>query len=451
MTDKIEFVDGAIAADTLSNAAEWRCYRCKTVLPSPHDGVPPIACLKELGGCCRTSEDCGHETPQDDCDICKAGYTRWFPASWSDAKVQLHIDAELDPGLDELIAHLKTVIHFRRDEDYVLMILWASQGWLGPTILPRECLAYAAFVGPKSSGKTTATRIATDIAGGRMLAGGTEAAIRAILDGDASGVTPRALGIDEIDIRMKATPDLEGIFRVGNRWDAEYPIRVPKAGSKGWDTRMLKIGGPKVFNYRTDPEDALASRTLVIEMKPYSDVGMIVRGLFDSPAIDKVRQVLNRRAIAAAAKWSPGKLEEHMTSASFLARVEKLNANLPRGKQLGAVLLGVADLMRFNAEAVIAQAIAEEREDSLQAYREILSEIHDEHEDESKDGVVRLKNSDVHAWLNTRLKDRQLLPVSPREWARLRREFSIDTIKWAHGRMLLFGPATRKALGVSAG
>jgi hypothetical protein len=362
-----------------------------------------------------------------------------------------HLRAEADPGLDELIVDLKKVIHFRRDEDYVLMILWASQGWLGPTVLPKECLAYLAYVGPKSSGKTTATRIATDIAGGRMLAGGTEAAIRAILDGDASGVTPRALGIDEIDIRMKATPDLEGIFRVGNRWDAEYPIRVPKAGSKGWDTRMLKIGGPKVFNYRTDPEDALASRTLVIEMKPYGDTGMIVRGLFDSPAIGRVKRVLTERAEGAAAEWSPAKLEEHMTSSEFLARVDKLSATLPRGKQVGAILLAVADLMRFNAEEVIAKCISEEREDSLQAHREILAEIYDEHEDEAKDGVVRLKNSDVHAWLNTRLKDRQLLPVSPREWARIRREFDIDTIKWAHGRVLLFGPATRKALGVSAG
>jgi hypothetical protein len=106
--------------------------------------------------------------------------------------------------------------------------------------------------------------------------------------------------------------------------------------------------------------------------------------------------------------------------------------------------------MNFNAEAVIAKCIAEEREDSLQAYREILAEIHAEHEFESKDGVIRLKNADVHAWLNARLKDRQLLPVSTREWARLRREFDIDVLKWGTGRMLLFGPATRKALGVGA-
>jgi len=354
-------------------------------------------------------------------------------------------------GLEDLASDLKSVVHFRRDEDYTLVVLWASQGWLGPAVLPKECLVYLTFIGPKSSGKTTATRIATDLAGGKMIAGGSEAAVRSILDGDGSGVPPRALGIDEIDIRMKATPDLEGIFRIGNRWDAEYPIRTPKGNGKGWDTRMLKIGGPKVFNYRTDPEDALASRTLVIEMKPYGDTGMIVRGLFDSPAIDRVRHILMQRANAAAAKWSPIRLQEHMTAPSFLARVERFDASLPRGKQVGAILLAVSDLMGFDAEAVIAKCIAEEREDSLQAYREVLAEIYAEHEHEAKDGVVRLKNADVHGWLNARLKDRQLLPVSTREWARLRREFEIETVKWGNGRVLLFGPATRKTLGVGAG
>lgn len=351
--------------------------------------------------------------------------------------------------LDELVGDLATVVHLERREDYVLVILWASQSWLGPTILPERCLAYLDFTGPKSAGKSTTTEAACHIAGGKMVAGGSEAAIRDILNGGESGIPPKALGIDELDVRLRSLPDLEGIFRVGNRWHAEYPIRVPKPKGRGWDTVPLNVGGPKVFNYRNDPEDALASRTIVIEMKPHRDASMIVHGLFESPALDRVRDVLMKRA--ATSRWNSRSLEDHMKSPPFVARVEGLVAQLPRGLQVGAVLLAVSDIMGFDAESVVAQYVAEEHEDSLEAEREILAAIVREHEPVSIDAEVRIPNADVHAALNARLKDRGLPSVSVREWPRVRRELGITTTRRGRGLLLGFGCPARKNLGLEDG
>src|SRR2546422_4130042 len=166
--------------------------------------------------------------------------------------------------LGELAGELRKVLEFQRAEDAVLCILAAAQPHLGPDVLPEKCLVYVCFDGPKSSGKTVATEAVCQIAGGRMVAGGTIPAMVRTLTGE-NGVPPGALGIDEVDNKGKLTPELEGILRTGNRWSAEYPISIPKG--KGWETRSMNVGGFKAFNYSGAPDDALASRTLVISMR----------------------------------------------------------------------------------------------------------------------------------------------------------------------------------------
>src|SRR5712691_1980071 len=292
----------------------WEFVRCAFVIRS--DDGPPNACHKDQGGCDR---------PHDPNDFDKSE-TKFRPASWADT-IEAR-DAVSLVTLDELIADLKEIVRFPRREDYVLALLWASQSWLGPDVLPEKCLAYLAFTGPKSAGKTTATESLCQLAGGPMIAGGTEAAIRDILNGGESGIAPRALGIDEIDVKGKQLPDLEGIFRTGNRWNAKYPMRVPQG--KGWATVMTNVGGPKVFNYRTAPEDALASRTVLIDLEKYDDAKMIIEGLFNNPILDRIRFVLSKKAALASPRWSMSRMEEHMKSKDFIARVEHLEAQLPR-------------------------------------------------------------------------------------------------------------------------
>jgi len=350
--------------------------------------------------------------------------------------------------LEKLVDQLARVVHFPRREDYVLAILWASQSWLGSDVLPERCLAYLAFTGPKSAGKTTATETLCHLAGGRMIAGGTEAAIRAILSGDETGLRPRALGVDELDVRAKQLPDLEGMFRTGNRWRADYPMQTPKPGGKGWTTVSMNVGGPKVFNYRTSPEDALASRTLLIDLKPHDDAKMIIENLFNNPILDMIRSMLTHRAETATKRWTSEEMEAHMKKPEFIDRVEQLSSQLPRGKQLGAVLLAVNDAMGFNAEPVIAQYVAEQQEDSLEAEREILREFYGEHCSTASCPDLLVSNKEAQQALNGRLNDRGLPSTSSREWPRIRKELGIESVRRGKGLMLLFGAKARKAIGI---
>ena len=119
-----------------------------------------------------------------------------------------------------------------------------------------------------------------------------------------------------------------------------------------------------------------------------------------------------------------------MRTPEFKARVARLDSILPRGKQLGAVLLAVADAMEWSdeAERVIASYIAERREDTLEPEREVLAEIVSEHLDELRDGFVELQNAEVLAWANQRLKDRGLTPISKFRWPSIRDEFKVSLI-----------------------
>jgi len=433
---------------------EWRCVRCRLVFPSPGEGRPPISCLSDLGGCGRETEWCEHENPVEGCEPCEKGYTRFFPALWNEARVQLYIEAEGTISLESQADDLRKVIEFTRPEDALLSILAAAQAYLGPGIRPEKCLAYVCFDGPKSSGKTVATEAVVEIAGGKMIRGGTLPAMIRILTEDAEHGPPTALGIDEVDSMQARLPDLQGILRTGNRWNAEYPISVPKG--KGWETRLMNVGGFKVFNYSGEPDDATQTRCLMIRMHPVEDstraADLAVESLFNNPILAAIRHRLTRKGEIARKRWDSAKMEDHMRTPEFKARVARLDSILPRGKQLGAVLLAVADAMEWSdeAERVIASYIAERREDSLEPEREVLAEILSEHLDEMREEYVELQNADVLAWANQRLKDRGLTPISKFRWPSIRDGFGIESGRRSKGLLLRFGPRAFRALGIES-
>ena len=63
-------------------------------------------------------------------------------------------------------ALLRQHVTFSEEWHYDILLTWAAQGYLR-RVLPDECCANLAFVGPKSSGKTTATQVAVLLAGGK--------------------------------------------------------------------------------------------------------------------------------------------------------------------------------------------------------------------------------------------------------------------------------------------
>ncbi len=353
--------------------------------------------------------------------------------------------------IGDLAEDLRRVLEFQRPEDAMLCILAAAQPHLGSDVLPEKCLAYVCFEGPKSSGKSVATEALCQIAGGRMIAGGTIPAMVRTLTGE-NGLPPRALGIDEVDNKGKLTPDLEGILRTGNRWHADYPISIPKG--RGWQVGMQNVGGFKVFNYSGAPDDALASRTLMVSMRPVADpvraASLAVESLFNNPILDGIRARLLRKASVAKGRWTAEQMEAHMREPSFVERVAKLDAALPRGKQLGAVLLAVADAMEWTqeAESIVAGYVAQRHEELSESEREVLAEIVRERLHEMRDGLLLLPSGEILGAMNQRLKVQGLSAVSARRWPTLRATFSIGSVRRATGVVLTFGPDAMKALGI---
>jgi len=164
-----------------------------------------------------------------------------------------------------------------------------------------------------------------------------------------------------------------------------------------------------------------------------------------------IRHKLARMGEIARKRWDSEKMEDHMRTPEFKARVARLDSILPRGKQLGAVLLAVADAMEWSAEAerVIASYIAERREDTLEPEREVLAEIVSEHLAELSDGYVELKNAEVLKLAKQRLEERGLKPISKFRWLSMRDEFKIESRRRSSGLLLRFGPASFKALGIA--
>ena len=70
------------------------------------------------------------------------------------------------------------------------------------------------------------------------------------------------LGIDEVDALARTDENIGMILRTGNTWDAVGSICHKVDGE--WQNFDIKIGGPKVFNFRGSLDDALRSRCYVI-------------------------------------------------------------------------------------------------------------------------------------------------------------------------------------------
>ncbi len=90
------------------------------------------------------------------------------------------------PNKDEAILIVKRVVHLNSDLDYHAVLLWAAHTYMREYLPSSVCL-YLAFDGAKSSGKTTATKAAINLAyEGEMI----------------TSITPRPSSV----LRMKGRP-----------------------------------------------------------------------------------------------------------------------------------------------------------------------------------------------------------------------------------------------------
>lgn len=348
---------------------------------------------------------------------------------------------------EEARALLARHVTFSEPWQYDLLLIWAAQGYLR-TVLPDECCVNLAFVGGKSAGKTTATQVAVRLAGGEMLASGTLAAI--IRTFESAGV----VGIDELDSNLKKEELLEGILRVGNRWGAVYKVCAP--GPNGSQRPVdLKIGGPKVYNYRSQVEDALGTREYRVEMPRQRDARQIVENLFLGESIEPVAGWLREASAEALKRWTPEKVEAHLRSEAFIRRVGALPAELARQAQTAAVLLAVADVLGWELDtevrlAVESQGLDDGVEDDVRA---VLASVYQERADrEAPD--LEIPQQEILDLLNVR-RGPGALRLTGKSFARVRREIGfrdgvncIKDRKAGGRRVLRFDAIVRHAIGV---
>lgn len=370
--------------------------------------------------------------------------------SWYDALHRAAPDLFDDlPVESRETAHAALAQHvtFSKPWHYDLVLLWAAQTHFRD-ILPTQCCVNLAFSGAKSSGKTKATEIALRVADGEMLAGGTPAALIRTFD------RAKAVGIDELDSTLKRYEDLEGILRVGNKWDALYRVCSPGPGGAQRPVD-LKVGGPKAFNYRSDIEDALKSRTYVIEMPRQTNARQVVNNLFLDNPTSTVLRWLGGLCGVAVKKWTRRSVEAHMKDERFVQRLRSLPAGIARNLETAAVFLLISDLLGWDLDAEVRNAVEAQTDEETtnEPIRELLLEMYQERVT-SHDPDLEIPQSELLGWLNARLDASKAPRLTSRSFARVRREFGfedgINVLKrrTAGGkRYLRFDARVREALG----
>lgn len=366
-------------------------------------------------------------------------------------------------SIDDAIRILMKVLLLPSDLEYKIALLWAAHTYMREVLPPSVCL-YLAFDGPKSSGKTTATKCAVALVfNGKMLASITSAALKRLCDQHAT------LGIDEVDAHAYNDQNIETVLRVGNSWEAKAEL-CDKVGGK-WEIVETNVGGPKVFNFRGEIDDALRSRCLVIGMPSSKDINIICDSLYLDSILAPVKawleHLVNTRLTETLDEdggWSPERVERLMRSEVFKDRVSPIEGTLGRNVQQAAILLMVSDIMNWNLDKEIKETIeAQLSEDVYELEKEILTDFytdrlamaHKEQLPGNETPVLEVPASEAKEYLNSVLIEKRRKPLNNHQWGVLQRECG-----WQDGvnkkkvskrggkHILTFDEPVLKALGV---
>ncbi len=260
-----------------------------------------------------------------------------------------------DLGVEGAVERLKLLEVFPQEQDYLLQVLWSAHSYLIDLF---NATVYLGFRGPKGSGKTTATEISTYLArDGELLTDTTDAYLSTVLDDG------RTVGLDEADKVLRAHRQgmIASLLRSGYTRGLDYGLKewVPGDGNgKGsWGTVRRSLFGPKVFNFHSNLEAALLSRTLVIDMEPCDDSDMAVRNLFKGKFLGTVKEWLKQGSSEALRNWTREAVEKLMLSEDFLREVKAMPALTGRDYQLASILLATAKVLGWDLGDLLARVL----------------------------------------------------------------------------------------------
>lgn len=330
-----------IQRDTRSEA--WKCYRCEIVLPSPADGRPPVTCLQEVGGC-------GRSIDWDD----EAGYTRFFPSDWHPDKVALYVEADLSIGqkvFTKIVREFERLIEFSNSWHARICALFVIQTYLFDRL---PAVFYIGLGGPKSSGKTAILEKFNGLCRNPVLTGDISvAAMVRKLDSECT------LLIDEIDELDSEKRDLVyGALRGGYRPDRLY-VRYDYRKK---DFEEVKTYGPKAYSFQNEPEDALRSRTFIIDTVRLREnvVNTVVANMTWDPAA--LRRCVAEFVDASCSGWGRERVLETMRDESFAAGLTSVLGDhpFPRNAELAAVCLVISKIAGIDVLGEATEALGEQ-------------------------------------------------------------------------------------------
>lgn len=357
-------------------------------------------------------------------------------------------------SVEDAIRIMKRVVIFASDLDYKVVLLWAAHTFMRAVLPPTVCV-YLAFSGPISSGKSTATRCAVFLASkGKMLDSTTPAALKRQCDQNIT------LGIDEVDAQMSHNEALATLLRSGNSWDATATLCERVNGKI--EVLETKIGGPKAFNFREDVDDALMSRCLVVRMPCIKDADTIVNSLFYDTELLPVKNWLmaTTEDHLKEGGFSDELVQHIMQDELFKGRVKEIEGDLGRNVQLGAILLMVSDIMGWNLDQDIKEAVeSQQSEDPFAEEKEIIADFYRERTSGAEaDYVLEVPVREVRSYLDEQLTSRNKKTIYQKRWGALRREcgwregFNIKKNRAKKGvHTMVFTPNVLKALGIETG
>ncbi len=231
-------------------------------------------------------------------------------------------------------------------------------------------------------------------------------------------------------------------------------VSVPDG--KGWKTETRNVGGPKVFNYRGEIDDALQSRAYPIELPRQDDARLVVSNFDLSNPTGRLRDRLRRLAVRKAVGWTKSAALEHMREDSFVRRLERLPATLARHRQTAAVLLLVADILGLDldsemSKATSAQADSDTESDELRGW---LCEIYARWTGDPSMPDLQLTWTSLLGSVNERRKAAgyHVWPAKSSALKTALRELGFEDgksiVRRNAGRVVIFDADARKRLGI---
>lgn len=430
------------------SSPEWRCVRCGDEMPSREGGLPPIACpicrrvRTDLATCGLASTD---ERHREGCEDCDRGVTRFFPASWSKAKMDLYVEAalqdELAPEnmtLQRAVSVLKTVLDHPDPFFHPSLILGAAQDHVIDLL---NTSFYLIFSGGPDTGKGTANGCAMALCrDGIVLSSSSGPYLRDTLGND------RAVAISEFETLLKENKELLAVIRNGNRrLTAKVGLKIP--AGKGWTNAEVNTFGFKSMDYHDRLDAHVLGRALQFEMVRSKELDIALNAEYLAKRLAPVRAWLAYRAdLARKAGWTPERVEAVFESKEFRDRVKRFHNAWGRHGVIAAYLLLLNDIFQFGLEEIIRE-LMDAREPEMSELAQEVREAIDELVGDEPKPTDQLRENDIVARMNLMREERHVPPWKSGIKGPLRElGFNPKSQDWIPARKNWSGPHRGKAV-----